>query len=235
MTTNGVLRSAEWRDFEKDALGWRKRLVRTLRRELVHDARAASVRLQNLTAPDLADEAIAWALENWKAKPAATSPEQWTRKQALRLLDEALDTEALAAESRADERAAESRLVAHELANEDEERTSWFDMANMARRSKLRETDPGDNDAFDGLESDPLVSSPADRLDEREMLVTVEKALLRLPERRRKAVAHRYLDGLAVEEIAYLLDIDTDTARREIATGIAELQSGLGAPPRARR
>lgn len=231
MTGNGVARSAEWELFEVNAAELRLLLERCLRRELVHDSRAAVARIQNLSVADLADEAITWALENWKAKPTATPPDLWIRKRALQLLDEALDAETLAAESRAEERAVERRLVAHDLTDDvgDEERADWLDMADLAKRGLKRVRDLGEDEPFDGLESDPQVSSPQDRLDERESIAMVERAMLRLPEGRRKAVAHRFLDGLPVEEIAYLLDSTAGAVEREIAAGIKDLQVALAA------
>jgi RNA polymerase sigma factor (sigma-70 family) len=195
----------------------------------VHDPRAGVARIQNVSVADLADEAFAWALESWKQKPTTTSPELWTRKHAHQLLDEALDAEALAAESRAEERATERVLLAHDLHEDDEERADWLDMAELAGRATKHDKDLGEDEPFDGLESDPQVSSPSDRLDGRETLVELERAMLGLPEQRRKAVAHRYLDGLSVEEIAYLLDSPAVAVEREIATGLAELQRALAA------
>jgi RNA polymerase sigma factor (sigma-70 family) len=230
---NGSPRSTEWDEMEANAADVRRRLARTVRRELVHDPRATAVRLQNLASADLADEAFAWSLENWKAKPAAVSPEQWMRKHALQILDEALDREALAAESRAQERVDQSRVLAHELPRDEDEREGWMDIADLATRAKRRDVDGGDDDPFDGLEGDPLVSSPAVRLDARETLVELERALLTLPERRRKVVAHRFLDGLEIEEIAYLLDVPVADVRAEIVSGLAELQRSLAGAPRA--
>lgn len=229
MNGNGVARSVEWQAFEANAAELRRLLERGLRRELVHDPRAAVARIQNLSVADLADEAFAWALENWKQKPTSTSPELWTRKRAHQLLDEALDSETLAAESRAEERATERVLLAHDIHDDDEERADWLDMAELAGRRKKHDKDLGDDEPFDGLESDPQVSSPSDRLDGRETLIELERAMLGLPEARRKAVAHRYLDGLSVEEIAYLLDSPAVAVEREIATGLVDLQRALAA------
>jgi DNA-directed RNA polymerase specialized sigma24 family protein len=229
MTANGTVRSAEWGLFEEYAGDLRRMLSRTLRRELVHDARSAAARVQNLPVADLADEAIAWALENWKAKPHATTPEAWVRKHALQLLDELLDGEALAAESRAEERDAERRGLAHELLEDahDEERADWLDMADLALRSRRQARPSPDDEPMDSLESDPQVSSPEQRLGERETIVRLERALLRLPEMRRKVVAHRFLDGLAVEEIAYLVDEPTKAVEQEIAAGLRDLQADM--------
>jgi DNA-directed RNA polymerase specialized sigma24 family protein len=229
MSSNGVARSAEWGLFEANAAELRLLLERCLRRELVHDSRAAVARIQNLSVADLADEAITWGLENWKAKPTATPPDLWIRKRALQLLDEELDAETLAAESRAEERAAERRLVAHDLTDDgdDEERADWLDMAQLATRGDRREKDGGEDEPFDGLESDPLVSSPQDRLDERETIAALERAMLRLPERTRRVVAHRYLDGLSVREIAYLLEVGTDVVEREMDDGVTALRTEL--------
>jgi RNA polymerase sigma factor (sigma-70 family) len=233
MRNHGSPRSTEWDEVEANAADVRRRLARTLRRELVHYPRAATVRLQNVASADLADEAFAWSLENWKAKPSAVSPEQWMRKHALQILDEALDREALAGESRAEERDGQSRAIAHELPRDDDEREGWIDIADLATRGKRHDADGGSDDPFDGIEGDPLVSSPSERLDERETLVELERAMLKLPERRRKAVAHRFLDGLEFEEIAYLLDVPVADVRAEIVAGLAELQRSLAGAPRA--
>jgi len=228
MTSNGAARSAEWGVFEEYAGDLRRMLSRTLRRELVHDARSATARVQNMPVGDLADEAIAWGLENWRSKPHATSPETWVRKHALQLLDELLDDEALAADGRAEERDAERRVLALELLSDqhDEERADWLDMAELALRRR-RERPSLDDEPFDSLECDPQVSSPEDRLDERETIVRLERALLRLPEKRRKVVAHRFLDGLAIEEIAYLVDEPAKLVEREIAAGLRDLQADM--------
>lgn len=229
MSTNGVARSAEWGLFEEYAADLRRILTRTLRRELVHDARSATARIQNLPVADLADEAIAWGLENWKAKPHATSPESWVRKRALQLLDELLDGEALAAESRAEERDVERRVLAHELLSDahDEERADWLDMAELALRSRRHERPSPDDEPFDSLESDPQVSSPEERLGDRETILRLERALLRLPEKRRKIVAHRFLDGLEVAEIAYIVEEPAKAVEQEIAAGLRDLQAEM--------
>jgi RNA polymerase sigma factor (sigma-70 family) len=229
MTANGAARSAEWGVFEEYAGELRQMLSRTLRRELVHDARSATARVQNMPVGDLADEAIAWGLENWRSKPHATSPETWVRKHALQLLDELLDGEALAADGRAEERDAERRLLALEILSDqhDEERADWLDMAGLALRGRRPERPSPDDEPFDSLESDPQVSSPEERLDERETIVRLERALLRLPEKRRKVVAHRFLDGLDVAEIAYLVDDTAPAVEREIAAGLRDLQADM--------
>jgi RNA polymerase sigma factor (sigma-70 family) len=202
-----------------------------LRRRLVHDPRAVAERPHSIAAADLADESFTWALEYWKAKPSSVTPEQWMRKRGLQILDEALDREALAAEGRAEsvaeERDAERRLLAHQLLRHEDERADWLDMAGMAAADGKTEADGGEFDPFDGIACDPLVSSPSERLDERETLVALERALLSLPEHRRKIVAHRYLDGLAVEEIAYLLDAPPADVRVEIASGIEDLRRAV--------
>jgi DNA-directed RNA polymerase specialized sigma24 family protein len=224
-------RSEEWTEVRRVASELRTRLERMLRRRLVHDPRVVAERPHDVVAADLADEAFAWALENWRAKPAAVSPEQWMRKRGLSLLDEALDRESLAAEARAEslaeERDEERRLLAHELLRHEDERADWIDMAGMASADGKGDADSDDDDPFDGRACDPLVSSPSERLDERETLLSLERALSALPERRRKVVAHRYLDGLAVEEIAYLFDEPTSEVRGEIAKGLEDLRRSV--------
>jgi len=231
MRDNGSPRSDEWTEVQRTASELRRRLERLLRRRLVHDPRAVVERPHAIVSADLADEAFTWALENWKAKPSAVTPELWMRKRGLQLLDESLDRESLAAEGRAenlaDERDAERRLLAHQLLRHDDERADWIDVSGMAAADGKADSDGGEFDPFDGIACDPLVSSPSERLDEREMLVALERALLSLPEHRRKIVAHRYLDGLAVEEIAYLLDAPPADVRVEIASGIEDLRRAV--------
>jgi DNA-directed RNA polymerase specialized sigma24 family protein len=231
MRDNGSPRSEEWVEVQQTASELRRRLERMLRRRLVHDPRVVAERPHDIVAADLADEAFTWALENWKAKPATVTPEQWMRKRGLQLLDAALDREALAAEGRAEsvaeERDAERRLLAHQLLRHDDGRAEWLDMAGMGAADSKADAETGEYDPFDGIACDPLVSSPAERLDERETLVALDRALLTLPEHRRKIVAHRYLDGLAVEEIAYLLDAPVPDVRAEIAAGIEDLRRAV--------
>lgn len=226
---NGVDRPADWHDYEANAATLRRGLTRILRRELVHDPRAAVARIANDSVEDLVDEAFAWTLENWKAKPTATLPSQWLRKRALRLLDESLDREALAAESRAEERVAEGRILAHEVAQDDTERAGWIEIAELAGRRHNRDLGDGEGEPFDGLLSDPQISSPDDRLFSRETLGELDRALGKLTERRRRVIAHRYLDGLAVGEIAYLLDASVDSVEAELAAGLKDLQLDFAA------
>ena len=224
----------EWQAFRDDLVAHRKRLERMLRRELVHDARAANVRTQNVSVRDLADDALCQVLADWRRKPATTTPFQWMVKHGLRLLDAALDRESLAAESRAEERAEESRLLAHDLTQDDEERNRWLEVAGLAvspREANGAEppiTDAREaRDHFDGLESSPDTSSPETRLQQRETLVELERAMLRLPEPRRRAIAHRFLDGLAIDEICYILDAPAEHVETEIRAGLATLRHDL--------
>lgn len=190
----------EWAEFRSAAALHQKEVERSLRRQLVHDSRAATARLQNVSARDLADEAFAWTLSEWRSKPAGTTPEKWMRKRALQILDEALDREALAAESRAEERLEESRVVAMGIATDDEERTRWLEMMDGKGDPPV---------PFDGLAAADEMSRVDVRLDETEQLQQLERALARLPEIRRRVVVHRYLDDLPTEDVAYLLDVTT--------------------------
>src|SRR5947207_7887685 len=173
-------RPDDWRELETTASEVRRRLARTLRRELVHDPRSTLARTANIAADDLADESFTWALENWRAKPATVSPEGWMRKRGLQILDESLDREALAAESRAEERAVESDRLAGDAPNEDEDRADWIDVSGMAAGDGKTDGDVSE-DPFDGLVGDPLVTSPAERYAERETLGVLETAMRGLP------------------------------------------------------
>lgn len=241
----------EWDDFRDRVVDHRKRLERVLRREIVHDPRAARCRIQNFAAGDLADEALVQALDEWRSKPSETPPFEWMLKRGLLLLDEALDRESLAADSRAEERDAEQRLLAHELLHDDEERARWLEVAGLAHverdvdadtetdvvtadvdTSSVAFAETDDDDAldrheFDGLASPPDASSPAVRMEQAETLLELERALLRLPEQRRRAVAHRFLDGLDIDEIAYLLDLQPDEVEIELSRGLQDLRTEL--------
>lgn len=216
--TNGHPGGIEWELFRRDAETFRKDLERFLRRRLVHDPRAARARLQNIAPPDLADEAFAWALDEWRSKPSGTTPEIWARKRALQLLDEMLDSEALAAESRAEERAEESRLHSLELLADDEERERWLEIVDGA----------GDEPVpFDGLAADDEMSRVESRLDATETLGLLDAALAKLPETRRRVVVHTYIDELAADDVAYLLDLPVGDVERELAAGVASLRQDL--------
>jgi len=224
----------EWDDFRESVIDHRKRLERALRRELIHDARAATARLQNVAIPDLADDALCHTLDEWRSKPSSTAPFQWMLKHALQLLDAALDREALAAESRLEERVEENKLIAHDLHQDDEERTSWLEMAELTQLAhdevdgaEARGPLSQDGHQFDGLTSPADASNPDERLQQRETLLELERAMLRLPSQRRKAIAHRFLDGLDISEIAYLLDIEPDDAEIEISEALKTLRIEL--------
>ncbi len=246
MTSNGsaarddLPSTPEWEDFRGSIVDHRKRLERALRREMIHDARAATARLQNVAVVDLADDALCHTLDQWRSKPGGTAPFEWMLKHALLLLDAALDREALAAESRQEERAEESKLVAHDLMQDDDERAAWLDMVELTRLAGDGEAGDGaiegggargvlspDGHQFDGLTSPADASVPDERLQQRETLAALERALLDLPEVRRRAVAHRFLDGLGIDEVAYLLDLEPDDVEIEVAEALKTLRGDL--------
>lgn len=212
--------TGEWREFRAHADRYRRDLERALRRRLVHDARAATARVHD-AAVDLADEALVRTLDEWRAKPSGTSPALWMHKRAMTLLDETLDQEALAAESRAEERAEEGRLRAHDLLQDDEERARWMDI--------FAGEDGNDVTAepFDGLPSDPDVSSVETRLEDTERLLDLDRALGALTERRRRVVVHRLLDELETDDVAYLLDVPGSVVEEELAAGLRDLRTAL--------
>lgn len=216
---NHLPETGEWREFRTNAESHRHDLERAIRRRLVHDARAATARVQNLSARDLADEALVSTLDRWRAKPAGTPPVLWMQKRAMSLLDEALDREALAAESREEERAEESRLRSHDLLQDDEERSRWLDLVS-------RDDAPETEEPFDGLACDPEGSVEA-RLDETERLTELDRALQRLPELRRRVVVHRFLDGLDADDVAYLLDLTAVEVEQELGSGVKALRLAL--------
>jgi DNA-directed RNA polymerase specialized sigma24 family protein len=226
----------EWTEFRSSVVEQRKRLERALRRELVHDARSATARLQNVAVLDLADDALCRTLDEWRSKPGGTAPFQWMLKHALKLLDEALDREALAAESRREERIEEKKLVAYDLSHDDEERTRWLEMVELTQLDVDSESTDArgplssDGHQFDGLTSPAGTSDPDERFRQREALLELEQALLDLPGLRRRAIAHRFLDGLDVEEVAYLLDLEEDDAEIEISEALRTLREKLGPP-----
>jgi len=217
---NHLPESGEWREFRTNAESHRRELERAIRRRLVHDTRAATARVHNLSAPDLADEALVSTLDRWRAKPAGTPPVLWMRKRAMSLLDEALDREALAAESRAEERAEESRLRGHDLLQDDEERSRWLDLL-------FPDDAPETGEPFDGLEGDPAVSAVESRLDETDRLTELDRALALLPELRRRVVVHRFLDGLDPDDVAYLLDLTAEEVEQELGSGVKALRLAL--------
>ena len=212
--------SGEWREFRTNAVEHRHDLERAIRRRLVHDPRAATARVQNLSARDIADEALVWTLDRWRAKPSGTSPVLWMQKRAMSLLDEALDREALAAESRAEERAEEKRQRSHDLLQDDEERDRWLELLSP-------DDGPESEEPFDGLASDPEVSSVESRIDDTERLQELDRALERLPEVRRRVVVHRYLDGLDPDDVAYLLEMTTTEVEQELVSGVKALRLAL--------
>lgn len=219
MDASGESPTGEWSEFRRDAAAHRHEIERSLRRQLLHDPRAAVARLANVAPRDIADEAITWALGEWRSKPTGTAAGQWTRKRAHQILDEALDREALAAESRDEERRSEARLHAQELLGDEDERARWMEILDGA------ESDPPV--PFDGLAADDDVSSLAARLDATELLADLDRELGRLPEIRRRAVVHRFLDDLTIEDVSYLLDLPAADVEQEIAAGVKTLRLAL--------
>ena len=246
MTDNNALNARlqlpstpEWGEFREKLLDHRKRLERAIRRELVHDSRSATCRIQNVAARDLADEALCQTLDEWRSKPSGTPPFEWMLKRGLHLLDAALDRETLAAESRAEERSEERKLIAHDLMQDDEERAYWLEWLEVSGLAladveatdaePFSDTGEGEPQAFDGLASPPDTSSPDLRMQQAETLLELERAMLRLPETRRRAVAHRFLDGLEISEISYLLDLEDDEVEIELISALTSLRAELAA------
>ena len=231
-SSNDEPTTPEWQAFRDGMVDHRTRLERMLRRELVHDPRSSRARIHNVSARDLADEALCQVLDDWRSKPSTTTPFQWMVKHGLLLLDRTLDQEALAAESRAEEREEERRLLAHDLEHADEERARWLEVAGLARLDgeAFAETSGDEPQQFDGLASPPDTSSPHERMLQAETLLELEHAMLRLPELRRRAVAHRFLDGLDVGEISFLLDLEEDEVEIELRSALDSLRRDLGSP-----
>jgi DNA-directed RNA polymerase specialized sigma24 family protein len=224
----------EWDEFRESLVDHRKRLERAIRRELVHDPRAATCRIQNVAARDLADEALCQTLDEWRSKPSGTPPFQWMLKRGLHLLDGALDRETLAAESRAEERTEERKLIAHDLMRDDEERAHWLESLEVSGIAlgdpdsvAFSETDGSEAHQFDGLASPPDTSSPDVRMQQAETILELEHAMLRLPELRRRAIAHRFLDGLDVAEISFILDLEEDDVEIELTSALQTLRAEL--------
>lgn len=220
-TRNGLPATEEWQAFRREAEKHQKDLERALRRRMVHDPRASKARIQNQGPSDLADEAFAWVLSEWRSKPSATPPEMWMRKRALQLLDESLDREALDAESRAEERSEELRLWKQELLGDDEERARWRDIVHGSSRERPA--------PFDGLAADASVSRVESRLDEQDRMEDLDQALARLPEMRRRIVVHRFLDELSIDDIAYLVDVPVNDVERELGEAVRVLRHDLSA------
>jgi RNA polymerase sigma factor (sigma-70 family) len=211
----------EWRSFREDASKHRRALERIVRRTLVHDPRVAEARLRNLDPVDFADEAMCWALSEWRAKPSGVTPEQWARKRALQILDAALDRESLNAEGRAEERRVESQLRAGEIEPQDEVESLWREVFE----EETREIPPD----FEELPSDPAVSQADVRFSEAERVTELTQALRRLPDLQRRVVSLRFLDGLKADDVAYLLDLTPEQASQEMAEALRALRTELAA------
>jgi RNA polymerase sigma factor (sigma-70 family) len=213
--------SAEWRELRENAELHRDDVVRHLRHRLAGDPRADATDLLSLR--EIAEEAYALAVEDWRSKPAAISPAAWLRRHALVILDAALDEAALAAEGADEERRAERPEAQQDREDVEEGRRAWFEMVDRDDEGGLPASITEELGTFDLLVCDPTVSSPEERMRERELLAEIGRALQSLPERSRRAVAHRYLDGLPLAEVAYLLECSEAEAQSEIAAGLAEL------------
>jgi RNA polymerase sigma-70 factor (ECF subfamily) len=85
------------------------------------------------------------------------------------------------------------------------------------RRRKVRPTVPLPE--HEGHEP----ADPRDRLDQREVSLEVEKALLTLPETQRAAIVLVDVEGYSVEEAAAILDCPTGTIKSRCARGRAKL------------
>lgn len=210
--------SEEWTAFQQNALEHRKDLERTLRRLLTHDRRTDGARASGVSARDVADEALTWALSEWRSKPSRTPPAQWMRKRAIQLLEEALDRETLDDEGRREELLEERRQRKLEHVVDDEERTRWRDLIGSRREPPV---------PFDGLAADDQVSRVESRLDETELLEQLDRELGNLPEIGRRVLVHRYLDDLGVDDIAYLLDLPVEDVQRELDGAVADLRRRL--------
>ena len=214
--------SAEWLAFEAQAEELRWGLARELEARFAGDPRVSLA--PDVSFDEIAEEAFALAFEQWRAKPAAVAPATWMRRHATSVLEATLDAAALAAESAGEEREAERGEAIASRADAEEGRRQWSELVDPDDEGAPVLSITEELGSFDLLVCDPLVSSPEDRMREHELLAEIGRALQGLPDRLRRAVAHRYLDGLPMVEVAYLLECTETEARQAVTSGLAELR-----------
>ena len=74
-------------------------------------------------------------------------------------------------------------------------------------------------------------STPSQKLDQRELVHRVHKAVARLSEADQEILLLRTFEGLSNQEVACLLDLDPQTASKRYGRAVLRLQRLLGAEP----
>jgi RNA polymerase sigma-70 factor, ECF subfamily len=74
-------------------------------------------------------------------------------------------------------------------------------------------------------------STPSQKLDQRELVHCVHKAVARLSEADQEILLLRTYEGLSNQEVACLLDLDPQTASKRYGRAVLRLQRLLGAEP----
>lgn len=175
-----------------------------LRFALTYDARRDERKDATPLPEDLCDEAIEWIEAHTEDRPTGVLPALWLRKVALARLDEQLERQALSNGGvyRSWSGAADL-LLAPEAHHDPVERGRWLQVHARA--------------ASDARHA-PVSIAP-DGAAERERMARLERAIVRLPELRRRVVLHYYFDQLTSEEIAYLLEATVEEIDQELLSG----------------
>jgi DNA-directed RNA polymerase specialized sigma24 family protein len=209
------LREVEWADYTAHLPQHVDGVLRMLAIVLAHDVRRQDGDVKREVAGELASEAVAWVAAHRSEAPADAPPALWLRKVALTLLDERLEKEAIANGGVYRSWAGETGSPIAPLLEDARERSRWSRVAERVEAESRGEP----------------VRQAAGPQEEHERIRALERALLRLPEVRRRAVTHHYLDHLAHNEIGFLLEISVDEVALELDAGLKGiwLEMGLAA------
>ncbi len=80
-----------------------------------------------------------------------------------------------------------------------------------------------------GLEDLDGLTLPAPVTGDRDLRLTLQKALARVPCEQRRAIETAYFEGLTYEETARRLDLPVGTLKSRIRVGLRALREALGA------
>jgi RNA polymerase sigma factor (sigma-70 family) len=191
-------------EYQSELPRLRGAIERMLRLAHAYDARRDDRSDGEALLDDLCEEAVEWIEAHTEDRPSGVGPSLWLRKTALGRLDEHLERQALANGGLYRSWSGTADLLLAAAAHHDPvERKRWLQVHARA--------------AADGSRSPVSIAISAD--EERERMARLERAIVRLPELRRRVVLHYYFDQLTSDDIAYLLDSTVEEIEQELLSG----------------
>ena len=205
VTVEDLAQVRDSEDFRDHVADHAARLHKVLLRERRLDPRVkAAGGLVSL--PDIVEEALAYVFGHFREKPPHMSPDRWLVRRGLLILDEEL--------SRIEREPTGGTPEPHA----EEEREDWEDLMDLPVFEAT---------AMDAHAAEEGRAAPDVIGDRHEAQRETAAALKALPERQRKAIVLKHLEGYALPEIAYVLNAEEATVESWLAEAEVKLKNRL--------